>query len=1331
MCLSQPAFSADRVAGNMMLINDNGGWCWYQDDKIIYDPTAGNIITSTSAHGNGFGGVGGARSGDVDATTFHIDTGKRTRALMAERGNDDHNMGGLWIRPDGRYLHLYCPHYSPSTTYYRLATNPNNGSAWDPEQSYNWTTIGGPSGGGNLTYTNLHYLSAEGTGQGRLYNIVRWNSSRPNISYSDNNGVDWHYAGKLSEAVGPSGYSYYYHKFRSNGVDRIDFICTEQHPRDYNNSVYHGYIKNGKSYNSFGVEMDNSIFDQTAPGTNLFTPVWLTTTPAADVCHTGWTNELELDKNGYPVCLYQTRYGTTPWGQSSGNWGNTGCADHRFFYGRFDGTKWTSTELCKIGVGLHWAEQDYTGMGCIHPDDANLIYVSTNYDPVTDVNIGKHEIFKGVTYDNGATWNWTQITFDSTVDNIRPAIPQWNANNTAVFWERGDFPVQGQFDMVLVGLVEEQEATLGLVSYTDASTSNTTNSDGSAFSPTGPSGSAGAADGLWHQYTGYGNGGSCFTAGDGGTENVPTIKTTVTGLSAGTYDVFAYFWCDPNADWGIRGGFETSDLLCFNKQSSQFADATQFSGSVTVTGTGVQLYRVYIGRKVVSEGGSIVVYLDNYDSTFSGNVPTRTTYDGVGVASISYVEDLLPPEPNIMTWAAVPTATGPTTITMTATTATDDSPPVQYYFECTTDGDANSDWQTSPTYVATGLTPSTLYSFRVMARDSSPAQNETDWSSTESATTYPPDTTPPTPDPMEWASVPTATGPTSITMTATTATDANTPPVQYYFECTTDGNKSSGWQANTTYVATGLNAGTLYSFMVEARDSAPALNETGWSSTESATTDPPDTVPPTPDPMTWLTVPTATGPYSITMTANTATDACSPPVQYYFECTTDGSKTSGWQASATYSPSGLNPSTSYSFRAKARDSAPALNETGWSSTESATTQPPPTDIEIIGSWATEADLSRTKVDGTNRALIFIAHAEEEGVISLNSVTYGGQPMTKINDIIVGTGWRAYVVAYILDEAGIAAATNDTFVPSWSTTPDFVAYSSVFLQNVNQTALIGASASNSTASSTPNPITTSALATNNGDMVILGATCGNSGSYTLQNGFTEGTDQSFGSTATGVTGYKSATGANEIPSAQHNNQNRQVIIGFVVQSGGAADLPPAAPTGLAATAGNETVSLNWNDNAEADLDGYNVYRSTTQGSGYGKLNVAIVSTSDYIDNTVTNGIPYYYVVKAVDVNGHESGYSNEATATPGYQTCEDVQAGEDGLESDLDGDCYVNYWDLEIVASHWLSPDCEPDNCGGADFEPMDGTVDFYDFSDFAVQWMWCNNPEDPHCVPNW
>jgi fibronectin type 3 domain-containing protein len=105
------------------------------------------------------------------------------------------------------------------------------------------------------------------------------------------------------------------------------------------------------------------------------------------------------------------------------------------------------------------------------------------------------------------------------------------------------------------------------------------------------------------------------------------------------------------------------------------------------------------------------------------------------------------------------------------------------------------------------------------------------------------------------------------------------------------------------------------------------------------------------------------------------------------------------------------------------------------------------------------------------------------------------------------------------------------------------------------------------------------------------------------------------------------------------------IGCFEYSESGVDYPPAAPTGLSATGYNGSVGLNWNDNSESDLDGYNIYRSTTSGSGYSKLNSSLLDNSHYTDDDVVNDITYYYVVTAVDVNENESGYSSQAWATP--------------------------------------------------------------------------------------
>ncbi len=632
---NSPARPVDLVAGNMIMINDNAGWCWYQDEKIIYDPAVGSVLTSTAANYLGIGGI--PRDGDIDTMAFNIATGSRTRIIMGDHPSygygDDHNMGALWIRPDGRYLHMYTGHNeSTRNNYYRISSFPHDAGAWDPETYYNWYAVGNPDFSASVTYSNLLYLVNEGTGMGRLYNISREAQLSPNIAYSDDWGETWHYAGKLSLTKTGTSYSNGYYKFVSNGRDRIDFIGTEHHPRDYNTSVYHGYIKGGKSYNSFGAVIDSNIFDEVAPAPEDFTPVFVASPEDgindSQEYHRGWTTEIQLDGQGRPVVLYTTRYGTQIADSRSGD------ADHRLFYARFDGSQWQSTELAKMGRGLHNGEQDYTGLGAIHPNNPDIIYISTPFDPRNNAVLGNHEIFKGITRDQGASWQWTQITFDSTVDNLRPAIPAWDANNTAVFWLRGYYPWQRDYDETLVGLIDRLGESSKLITYIDATVSNTVLTDGSPLAATGPANGSGAAnDNLWHEQMSFGNGDGCYMAGENSTENAPVLKTTITGLQDGIYDIFAYFWADPDEDWRISGGFSQSDMLVFRRKSSQQAQSVQFNNSVSMIDGSVALYRAYIGRKEVVGGNSIDVYIDDVPGTkIDGS--QRTVYDGLGAARV-------------------------------------------------------------------------------------------------------------------------------------------------------------------------------------------------------------------------------------------------------------------------------------------------------------------------------------------------------------------------------------------------------------------------------------------------------------------------------------------------------------------------------------------------------------------------------------------------------------------------------------------------------------------------------------------------------------------------
>lgn len=88
-------------------------------------------------------------------------------------------------------------------------------------------------------------------------------------------------------------------------------------------------------------------------------------------------------------------------------------------------------------------------------------------------------------------------------------------------------------------------------------------------------------------------------------------------------------------------------------------------------------------------------------------------------------------------------------------------------------------------------------------------------------------------------------------------------------------------------------------------------------------------------------------------------------------------------------------------------------------------------------------------------------------------------------------------------------------------------------------------------------------------------------------------------------------------------------------------PPSAPTGLSAIAGDACVTLNWNDNSEADLYGYDVY-----GSAAGNLlYLASVQDNMFTHSSLMNGTTYSYAVIAYDELGNPSQASLQVSATP--------------------------------------------------------------------------------------
>ncbi len=91
---------------------------------------------------------------------------------------------------------------------------------------------------------------------------------------------------------------------------------------------------------------------------------------------------------------------------------------------------------------------------------------------------------------------------------------------------------------------------------------------------------------------------------------------------------------------------------------------------------------------------------------------------------------------------------------------------------------------------------------------------------------------------------------------------------------------------------------------------------------------------------------------------------------------------------------------------------------------------------------------------------------------------------------------------------------------------------------------------------------------------------------------------------------------------------------------ATGVPPAAPTNLAATAGDTQVSLTWS--ASSGATSYNVKRSLISGGPY--TQIAASTSTSYTDTALTNGTTYYYVVSAINSAG-ESANSAQVVAVP--------------------------------------------------------------------------------------
>jgi hypothetical protein len=439
----------NAVKGELIEFNSNGGWCWYQDERVVVDKEGGKIVVGSV-------GSGGERDGAIEAVIWDINSGQIVQKNRIGKMNecDDHNAPAFLVRSSGKYAAMWTGHNEDCLSHFSVY----NGSDWSTENTFNWKNYGTcpinpqdkyPK---RVTYSNLWYMD------GKIYSFVRSLETSPHFIVSSDNGVNYSFGGRLTSTQ-TVGYVAGYYKYWGNNVDRIDFLGTDNHPRDFPNSLYYGYIKEGKIYKTAEGKddkvVDNEFNDKNAKAITDYTAVFKNGTKVdGTTYYRAWNADLvRYDNDGTVAVIWTAR-------TSNEDSSVVDDPDKHILYARLDPNtkKWSLTHLAKAGTKLYDVEEDYTGLGALDPDDPRIVYISTPYDP--NNNEGNHdfdkkEIWKGITCDKGKTFHWEPITAGSTMDNLRPVVPKWDKDHTAVLWMRGNYVKAQNFpNMKIVGIIE-------------------------------------------------------------------------------------------------------------------------------------------------------------------------------------------------------------------------------------------------------------------------------------------------------------------------------------------------------------------------------------------------------------------------------------------------------------------------------------------------------------------------------------------------------------------------------------------------------------------------------------------------------------------------------------------------------------------------------------------------------------------------------------------------------------------------------------------------------------------------------------------------------------
>jgi len=448
---------------------------------------------------------------------------------------------------------------------------------------------------------------------------------------------------------------------------------------------------------------------------------------------------------------------------------------------------------------------------------------------------------------------------------------------------------------------------------------------------------------AWVKWSGSGKDVRIFSTGDGATKGMYlTPKDATTG----------------KLRWVISDGTTTQSL----NGSAALPSNTWTHVAVSLAAKSATLY---VNGTAVATSAAITLAPDqlhaplmadwnfigrgNAGNYFAGRIDEFKVYNKA--LSAAEVKDLLTavttgtppaadtaaPTPDTATWLVNPVVAGNNAITMSATEGADaGGNGVLYYFRCVEKPTHDSGWLSENKYTDCNCAAGATYSYTVKMKDK--LGNAGTESTPMRATAAPKDVAAPTPNPPTFAAAPKGSGATSITMTATKGVDAD-ETVMYQFSRVGSTTANSGWTSSRIWTDTGLTPGANQAYTLQMKDGRGNLTSVTTSPAALAR----DDSPPALDAdfrMQW-------GTYPYTQLDKTIRLCAAGPaemgVDCYYECVEKPSIHSAWipidkVGTNVTSIMWVTPAMAdgtHSFHYKLRDRSPQLNESGWSTPQSA------------------------------------------------------------------------------------------------------------------------------------------------------------------------------------------------------------------------------------------------------------------------------------------------------------------------------------------------------------------------------------------------------------